>query len=229
MAQVPAPLDYYAEGLASTSPEECPEIHITLEPASDSPDDCHPDSDGDRIPDYEDEDDDNDGKLDPDDSCTPGETGWSSGKVDDKDDDGCRDSTEDDDDDNDGRLDSDDAFPTSADEQDDNDGDGVGDNADSDDDNDGLTDLEELQIGTDPFDSDTDDDGQSDLNDAFPMDPNEWLDSDGDGTGDNTDFVKGMARYQTQAAVLLDLGIAVAAMISVTLFMRSRAKDKFDD
>jgi len=229
LVQTPAPLDYYVEGIASINPEPCPEIHMTLENASTSPDDCHLDSEGDRIPDYDDEDDDNDGQLDSDDQCSPGETGWISGKVEDKDDDGCRDSTEDDDDDNDGRLDSEDAFPTSADEQDDNDGDGIGDNADMDDDNDGLTDSRELQIGTDPFDSDTDDDGHSDFDDEFPLDSSEWLDSDGDGTGDNTDFVKGMARYQTPAAVLIDLVVGVGVVIAANAFIRSRAKNKRDD
>lgn len=52
-------------------------------------------------------------------------------------------------------------------------------------DGDGLTDVEELNFGTDPFDTDTDDDGLSDGDEAFvyetdPLDP----DSDGDGRSD---------------------------------------------
>jgi hypothetical protein len=45
----------------------------------------------------------------------------------------------------------------------DTDGDGVVNNADEDDDNDGLTDLEEAQLGTDPLNLDTDSDGLHDM------------------------------------------------------------------
>ena len=69
----------------------------------------------------------------------------------------------------------------------DTDGDGIFDCNDPDDDNDGLTDEEELTIGTDPLDTDTDNDSFDDLPDAFPLDPDEWLDTDGDGEGDNSD------------------------------------------
>ncbi|SVE14900.1 uncharacterized protein METZ01_LOCUS467754, partial [marine metagenome] len=34
---------------------------------------------------------------------------------------------------------------------------------------------------------DSDNDGHSNKNDAFPDDPDEWVDSDGDGIGDNSD------------------------------------------
>ena len=44
-----------------------------------------------------------------------------------------------------------------------NDGDESGDVCDPDDDNDGLTDLQEISLGTDPFKSDTDGDGFDDL------------------------------------------------------------------
>ena len=37
------------------------------------------------------------------------------------------------------------------------------------------------------IDYDADSDGYGDQSDAFPNDPNEWLDTDGDGVGDNTD------------------------------------------
>jgi len=54
-------------------------------------------------------------------------------------------------------------------------------------DNDGLTSLEEYEAGTDPNDADSDGDTYLDGDDAFPLDPTEWLDSDGDGIGDNSD------------------------------------------
>lgn len=39
----------------------------------------------------------------------------------------------------------------------------------------------------DSVDTDDDDDGVPDVSDAFPLDPNEWADSDSDGVGDNAD------------------------------------------
>jgi hypothetical protein len=54
-------------------------------------------------------------------------------------------------------------------------------------DNDGLANLAEYEAGTDPNDADSDDDTYPDGTDAFPLDPSEWLDSDGDGIGDNAD------------------------------------------
>ena len=67
------------------------------------------------------------------------------------------------------------------------DGDGVHDLADKDDDNDGLSDAEELAIGSDPYNPDTDNDGVNDGLDAFPLNPLETLDTDGDGIGNNED------------------------------------------
>ncbi|MBI5408654.1 MAG: fibronectin type III domain-containing protein [Nitrospirae bacterium] len=49
------------------------------------------------------------------------------------------------------------------------DGDGIGDVCDADNDNDGLTDVEESFIGTDPSNPDTDGDGINDGDDAFPL------------------------------------------------------------
>jgi hypothetical protein len=68
--------------------------------------------------------------------------------------------------DGDGILDSEDNCPAISNaDQNDTDGDGEGDACDADD----------------------DDDGWPDGDDAFPLDPSEWLDSDGDGIGDNAD------------------------------------------
>jgi len=168
-----------------------------------------------------DEDDDNDGQMDQDDYCSPGEMGWLSGKVNDWDDDGCRDLTEDDDDDNDGYPDSDDAFILDPTEWDDFDQDGEGNNADIDDDNDGVNDVQEMIQGTNPLDDDSDDDGYLDSSDLFPTDSTEWADTDGDGVGDNSDIVKGISRYQTQEDVFIDLAIAVAFVFTARYFSNS--------
>lgn len=57
-----------------------------------------------------------------------------------------------------------------------------------DDDEDGLTNYEEIvELGTNPAEKDSDGDGVEDGEDALPLDINEWLDSDDDGTGDNAD------------------------------------------
>ncbi|MCP4994829.1 MAG: RHS repeat protein, partial [Gammaproteobacteria bacterium] len=54
----------------------------------------------------------------------------------------------------------------------DTDGDGIPDITDPDDDNDGLTDIEELSLGTDPLNPDTDGDGDSDGDEvAYGSDP----------------------------------------------------------
>ena len=108
--------------------------------------------------------------------------------------------------DGDGVDDEDDAFPNDATETVDTDGDGVGDNADDDDDDDGFSDLAEAECLTEPLDStsvpldtdgdglcddpqddDDDGDGVSDADDVFPLDATEWVDTDGDGTGDEAD------------------------------------------
>ncbi|MBW2593581.1 MAG: hypothetical protein JRE58_11410, partial [Deltaproteobacteria bacterium] len=55
-------------------------------------------------------------------------------------------------------------------------------------DNGGLTDSDTVSISVnDLVSADRDGDGVADEQDAFPDDPNEWLDSDGDGIGNNRD------------------------------------------
>ena len=107
--------------------------------------------------------------------------------------------------DEDGVDDDDDAFPDDSTEWADTDGDGVGDNADTDDDDDGWSDQDEVVCGSelldsgsvpadsdadgecDALDPDDDDDGVVDSDDAFPSNPTEWADTDGDGIGNNAD------------------------------------------
>ena len=56
-----------------------------------------------------------------------------------------------------------------------------------DNDGDGLTDEQEVALGTDPNNPDTDNDGISDLEDAFPLNGNKGVDTDGDGIPDSSD------------------------------------------
>ena len=107
--------------------------------------------------------------------------------------------------DGDGVDDDEDAFPDDATEWADSDMDGWGDNADYDDDGDGWLDTDEASCGSDTMDSasvptDSDSDGEcdvmdpdddndwvADIDDDFPLDPNEWIDLDMDGIGNNAD------------------------------------------
>jgi hypothetical protein len=57
-------------------------------------------------------------------------------------------------------------------------------------DEDGLSNILEYQKGTNPDNQDTDGDTYSDDVDAFPLNANEWADSDKDGFGDNGDSDK---------------------------------------
>lgn len=95
------------------------------------------------------------------------------------------------DDDNDGVADVDDAFPLDPEEWADQDGDLIGDNFDADVDADGRGDDRNENGIPDHDEMDFDADGVARANtvpwDAFPLDPKEWRDSDGDGVGDNAD------------------------------------------
>ncbi|MDB4819411.1 hypothetical protein OAH59_03035 [Euryarchaeota archaeon] len=107
--------------------------------------------------------------------------------------------------DDDGFFDEYDSFPQNSTEWEDYDNDGIGNNADLDDDNDNWSDIDEINCNTQPLDpssipldndvdllcdlidEDDDNDGFEDIIDWAPLDPEEWLDSDGNGIGDNTD------------------------------------------
>jgi len=98
---------------------------------------------------------------------------------------------EDPDDDNDGVPDDQDAFPLEREEWADVDGDRIGDNFDADIDGDGVGDDRNGNGIPDYQEMDADGDGVPKANaipwDAFPHDPHEWRDTDGDGIGDNAD------------------------------------------
>ena len=70
----------------------------------------------------------------------------------------------------------------------DSDNDGIGDSKDNDNDNDGISDDEEVKIGTSTILADSDNDGVDDKDDLFPTDPSEIADNDLDGIGDNSDL-----------------------------------------
>ena len=135
---------------------------------------------------------DDDGVLNVEDSCSEGETGWTSSIDTDYDGDGCNDLLEDPDDDNDGMHDNLDNCPKGIMEWTvltlDVDEDGCRDiDEDVDDDNDGVNDSEDL-YPLDPLEwADSDSDSSPDNSDAFPNDASEWSDYDGYGIGDNTD------------------------------------------
>lgn len=99
---------------------------------------------------------------------------------------------EDTDDDNDGVPDLQDAFPLEPEEWADADNDLIGDNLDADwDPADGIGDDRNRNGVPDCEEMDFDGDGVARANvspwDAFPFDPKEWSDMDGDGVGDNSD------------------------------------------
>lgn len=96
------------------------------------------------------------------------------------------------DDDNDGTNDDQDAFPLEPEEWEDRDHDLIGDNLDADIDGDGQGDDRNANGTPDHEEMDLDGDGVPRGNavpwDAFPRDPKEQRDTDGDGIGDNADL-----------------------------------------
>ena len=72
-------------------------------------------------------------------------------------------------------------------QQNDADGDGVPNADDPDDDGDGLSDVQESALGTNPLQPDSDGDGVADGSDAFPLLSTESADTDRDGIGNHAD------------------------------------------
>ncbi|MGF1772515.1 hypothetical protein L4C42_09410 [Vibrio wakamikoensis] len=100
----------------------------------------------------------------------------------------------DNDNDNDGVIDANDPFPLDPNEWADTDGDGIGNNTDVDDDNDGINDQLEQQYGLNPLDpddalSDLDSDGISNLEEIVVGTDPRLADTDGDGVSDYDEIV----------------------------------------
>ena len=92
----------------------------------------------------------------------------------------------------------------------DTDKDGTYNNEDTDDDDDGLSDIEENAIGTDPLLIDTDGDGVGDKSDAYPNDSTKW------------------EKEENQEIDLVILGVVVAIIIVIiiVIFVWTKAKKK---
>lgn len=127
------------------------------------------DTDGDKIGDKNDPDDDNDGVLDADEI----KLGADPLKAD-TDGDGVKDNV--------------DVFPKDKIEWRDTDQDGLGDNKDLDDDNDGIFDFEEIyELGTNSLNPDTDQDGSNDKQEIEQKTDPKKADTDSDGVNDSVD------------------------------------------
>ena len=117
------------------------------------------------------------------------------------------------DDDGDNVPDVSDWSPLDANEWLDTDGDGIGNNADTDDDNDGLSDFQELELGTNPLLADSDADSYIDSDDLFPVNPTEWIDSDSDGVGDNSDSHPDNKYFQNNLQFMLAISGGIVILV----------------
>ena len=185
------------DGITDNFPDNCPRNSQTgwtsTRDFNDPPSSTDWDNDGCKDDHPEDNDDDNDGVLDVEDTCprtsfNPPRPTWISEPGTDMDGDGCRDSDEDLNDDGDAFDDSFDDCPTYY---------GTstqGEQGCADSDQDTWSDNSDtcpLQPGNSTENGkiaclDSDGDGWANVDDAFDYEPSQWIDSDGDGFGDNS-------------------------------------------
>ena len=92
--------------------------------------------------------------------------------------------------------------------------------------NDKLSDISEIENGTDPYKQDTDSDGYSDDEDIFPLDSKEWIDLDEDGIGDNKDTFPSISRYQTTSDLVVDVLLVsiILGVIPIGIFALYKRK-----
>lgn len=85
-----------------------------------------------------------------------------------------------------------------------------------------------------PLTDDRDGDDIPDIDDAFPDDPNEWLDSDSDGVGDNADaYPNDSTKWEQEADTSSDSDdspfmpfiVIPLVLLSVAVILRSRKRD----
>jgi hypothetical protein len=105
-----------------------------------------------------------------------------------------------------------DNFPDDPTEWFDTDGDNIGNNKDSDDDNDGLSDVDELKLKTNPLLWDTDGDGHNDLEDKYPLDNKKWKKSDNSG--------------DLSTIITISVLISFIIVIIIILFLRFKKRKK---
>ncbi len=103
-----------------------------------------------------------------------------------------------------------DAFPLDPTQWKDSDGDGFGDNASG-------NNPDAFPSNKNEW-SDRDGDGYGDRSDEFPDDPKEWKDSDGDGVGDNSDLFPGF----NELILFFIIGIIVVILVVVVVMVRKK-------
>jgi len=82
---------------------------------------------------------------------------------------------------------------------------------------------------TDPSEwDDSDGDGVGDNSDAFPTDPSEWTDTDGDGVGDVSDSFPEDPSKSERSVLIPALAMVVGLAIIVTIANWALAKGRSD-
>jgi hypothetical protein len=131
--------------------------------------------------------------------------------------------------DGDGHGDNSDAFIDDPSEWLDTDEDGTGNNADPDDDNDGLSDIEEGTLGTDPLLADTDGDSYNDDVDHYPLDSTKWEKENGNGRPNGNEPEDGDGDDGEDNTVLFALigiiVIIIVVLILLFIFLKKKGKE----